>query len=243
LHRTGRGIEEISLGVAPGEVLGVLGPAGSGKSTLLLLLATCLEPSSGEFELFGATSARGRRDARPRIGYMPQADSHFDSLSGFHNLYFFGSLYGRRREKLLPRVDGLFDELELRALRDQPVGRYDADARRRLSLAQALAHEPDLVLLDEPTHHMHYGSISCLRHAVARAAGRSAAVVIASSRVPGVEGLCSRLAILSRGRIVEQGAADALLGRLAQGDAFGRARLCLEPGTREVTELGGAGAP
>ncbi|MBI5836934.1 MAG: ATP-binding cassette domain-containing protein [Candidatus Eisenbacteria bacterium] len=231
LHRSGRGVEEISLEVRPGEVLGLLGPRGSGCTTVLRLLGAQLEPGPGRLALWGRDDRRGRRAQRRRIGYLDGRDAHFPALSGFHNAYFLASLHGAPRERLLPRVDGLFDELELRALRDLPVSSYDADARRRLSLLQALAHQPELVLLDEPLLNLGYSSEVCARHVIAGAAARGAAVVLATARAAEAEALCRRVAVMHLGRVVAQGTRDELMeGLEAHAQVTCELAMPVEPG-------------
>jgi ABC-2 type transport system ATP-binding protein len=214
LHRTGRGVEDISLELQPGEVLGLLGPPGSGRTTLLRLMAAQLEPSAGRLSLWGHDRRGARRAQRRRIGLLLERDAHFTALSGFHNAYFFASLHGARRERLLPRIDGLFDELGMRAERDVPVSAYDADLRRRLSLLEALAHEPDLALLDQPGRGLGYGSEVAVRHVIAGVAARGAAVVVATSRGTEAEALCRRVAVMHRGRIVALGTREELMSGL-----------------------------
>jgi ABC-2 type transport system ATP-binding protein len=214
LHRSGRGVEGISLDVRAGEVLGLLGPPGSGRTTLLRLLAAQLEPASGQVSLWGHATRGARRAQRRRIGFQLERDAHFLSLSGFHNAFFFGSLHGAARERLLPRIDGLFDELGMRAERDVPVSAYDEDLRRRLSLLEALAHEPELALLDQPGRGLGYSSEVAMRHVVERVASRGAAVVVATSSGVEAEALCRRVAVLHRGRIVAMGTREELMSEL-----------------------------
>jgi ABC-2 type transport system ATP-binding protein len=219
LYRSGRGVEEVSLAVGPGEVVGLLGPAGSGRTTLLRLMAAQLEPAAGRVSLWGHTSRRARRAQRRHIGFQAERDAHFGDLSGFHNACFFGALHGAPHEALLTRIEGLFDELGMRAERDLPVSRYDADQRRRLSLLQALAHQPGLVLLDQPGLHLGYNSEVAVRHAVSGAAARGAAVVVATSSGAEAESLCRRVAVLHRGRVVAQGTRAELMDSLQGHDA------------------------
>ncbi|HVP37604.1 MAG TPA: ATP-binding cassette domain-containing protein [Candidatus Saccharimonadales bacterium] len=214
LYRSGRGVEEVSLAVRAREVLGLLGPPGSGRTTLLRLLAGLLEPGTGQVVLFGQAGRAGRRAQRRRIGLQLERDAHFPALSGFHNAYFIGSLHGAPRERLLPRVDGLFDELELRGERDLPVATLDADARRRLSLLEALAHGPELVLLDQPGRGLGYNSEIAARHVIAAAAARGAAVVLATSSAAEAEALCHRVAVLHRGRVLALGTREELMAEL-----------------------------
>ena len=223
LHRSGRGIEDVTLEARAGEIVGLLGARGSGRTTLLRLIAGELQPRAGRIELWGASEARARRAARPRIGFQRRRDAHFEALSGFANAYHFGNLHGYPRERLAIRIDALFDELELRALRDLPVARWDPDARRRLSLAEALVHEPALLLLDEPLAGMSYSSEVAARHVIARTAGRGAAVVMATRSAELAGSVCGRIAFLSRGRIFAQGIKSELLEGLS-----GRAQVACE---------------
>lgn len=211
LFPTGRGVEELTFEAAPGEVLGLLGNVGAGCTTALRLLAGELEPTRGALTLLGATTGPARREVRRRIGFQPSRDAHFGALSGFRNACFFASLHGLGRQALLTRVDGLFDELDLRSLRDVPVASWDADASRRLSILEALLPEPALLALDEPFEPLGFGSRAGVRHAMSGAASRGAAVVFCASHSDEAARLCRRVALLHRGRLVALGAPAELI--------------------------------
>ena len=206
LYPSGRGVEELEVELRAGDLVAFVGEPGSGRTTALRLLAGELEPSRGEaeFHLPGeaeeAGEVRSPRGARRRIAFQGERDAHFPGLSGFRNACYFGSLYGMSRAALLTRVDGLFDELDLRALRDVPLSSWDGDARRRLSILEALLPEPDLILLDEPLRGLHFGSGFSVKHALERAASRGAAVAL--SAAPGeAREIARRSILLERGRM------------------------------------------
>ncbi len=211
LFPTGRGVEELTFEALPGEVLGLVGNAGAGCTTALRLLAGELEPTRGTLTLLGATRADERRQVRRRIGFQGSRDAHFGALSGFRNACFFGGLHGLGRQALLTRVDGLFDELDLRSLRDVPVAAWDADASRRLSILEALLPEPALLVLDEPFEPLGFGSRDGVRHAMSGAASRGAAVVFCAGHSDEAARLCRRVALMHRGRVVALGAPVELI--------------------------------
>lgn len=138
-------LAEVELSVPRGVILGVLGPSGAGKTTLVHCLGLLTRPSSGSLELFGTDARTGRAALRRRIGYVPQENALYDELSALFNINFFS------RGAAAKRVEALLELLELAERAGDPVRDFSGGMKQRVSLACALATEPDLLLLDEPT--------------------------------------------------------------------------------------------
>src|SRR2546430_12298875 len=149
-YRGGKGVFDIRLRLAAGEVVGVMGPNGSGKSTLLRLLATAASPTSGQVSWFGTTNARDP-SVRRRLGVMLDQAAHFDQMTGYQNAWFFAHQFGLSDGLARERLDELFSWSGLWEARDQLVGEYSLGMKRRLTLVEALVHRPSILLLDEPT--------------------------------------------------------------------------------------------
>ncbi len=142
-------LKGVCLDIPPAEVFGLLGPSGSGKTTLIRILAGTLAADRGEVTLDGVRMPR--RESLGRIGFMPQEDALYKDLSGQDNLRFFGRLYGLRGPRLRGRIDDVLALTGLSGDARKRVANYSGGMRKRLSLATALLHDPDVLLLDEPT--------------------------------------------------------------------------------------------
>lgn len=147
---TTRALDDFSLDIAPGQLFGLLGPNGAGKTTLIRLVMGLLRPTSGEITLFDKYRP-GDPAARSLIGYMPQQLAVYPGLSVLENLLFFGRLYQMSEADLRGRATELLEMVELEAVRDQLVATLSGGMVRRVMLATALIHRPQLLILDEPT--------------------------------------------------------------------------------------------
>ena len=204
----------MSLAVGRGEVFGLVGPNGSGKSTLLRLLSTAIAPDSGTFRIGGVDGIRERRKARARLGLIVDRPTHYGDLSGWANAYFFARAYGMEEEKANGVLAELFDYFDLAEYRDDKAKTYSYGMGKKLALIEALAHAPELLLLDEPSLGLDYTSQLAFQRKVRELAGAGAAIALASNQVDEVEALCDRVAFLHRGRIVAEGTPEELVSSL-----------------------------
>ena len=217
----------VSLSVSAGEVFGLLGHNGAGKTTLLKILATLLEPNGGRAAILGHEVVREAPAARRRLGYCPGNErSFFLRLSARENLRFWGVLNNLSSDVLARRTPALLEELGLGSAAEEPVRNYSSGMLQRLSLARALLHEPQILLLDEPTRSLDPLAAlwlrNYLRDELARRQGR--AVLLATHNLAEAEAICDRLAILDRGELRAVGT-PAELRRQAGGsleDAYAR---------------------
>src|SRR5919202_5036280 len=155
---SGRGVSEVSLEIQPGEIFGLLGPNGSGKSTLLRVLSTALAPDSGTFRVGGANGLEEKRKARAKMGLMVDRPTHYGDLSGWANAYFFARAYGVEEGKANSVLAELFDYVELAEYKDDKVKTYSYGMGKKLALIEAIAHGPELLLLDKPSVGLDYTS-------------------------------------------------------------------------------------
>jgi ABC-2 type transport system ATP-binding protein len=206
IHRPGhrpagevRALEDLSIAVAEGEIFGFLGPNGAGKSTTIRLLLGYLHPTSGSARVLGLDIVRDSVAIRSRVGYLPGGIALYDSLSGEGLLDYLGELTGRpstRRAELLDRL-----ELSARTL-ERPVRDYSRGMRQKMGIIQALQHDPELAILDEPTE----GLDPLMQRAFyeilddLKAAGRT--IFFSSHILSEVERVCDRVAIVRRGHLV-----------------------------------------
>ncbi|MFL5991707.1 MAG: ATP-binding cassette domain-containing protein [Rubrobacteraceae bacterium] len=215
LYRSsGRGVVDVSLAVGPGEIFGLVGPNGSGKSTLLRVLSTAIAPDSGTFRVGGVDGIGEKRQARARLGLMVDRPTHYGDLSGWANAYLFARAYGMEEEKANSVLAELFDYFDLAEYRDDKAKTYSYGMGKKLALIEALAHGPELLLLDEPSLGLDYTSQLAFQRKIWELAGAGAAIVLASNQVDEVEALCDRVAFLHRGKTVAEGTPEELVSAL-----------------------------
>ncbi len=211
---SGRGVTGVSLVVRRGEIVGLVGPNGSGKSTLLRVLSTAIEPDSGTFRIGGADGVKEKRKVRARLGLMLDRPTHYDDLSGRANAYLFARSYGMDEEKADRALAELFDYFDLTPYADDRVKTYSYGMGKKLALIEAIAHGPELLLLDEPSLGLDYTSQLAYQRKVRQLAAEGVAVLLASNQVDEVETLCDRVVFLHRGRVLSVGTPEELVSSL-----------------------------
>ena len=208
---SGRGVEGVSFSVEPGEVFGLVGPNGSGKSTLLRVLSTALEPDRGTFSVAGADGLGEKRKARARMGLMVDHPTHYGDLTGRENAYFFARAYGVEESKADAVVSELLDFFDLSEYADDRTKTYSYGMGKKLALVEALAHGPEVLLLDEPSLGLDFTSQLSFQRKMRELSEAGVAVVLASNQVDEVEALCDRVAFMYRGKVVAQDTPEALI--------------------------------
>jgi ABC-2 type transport system ATP-binding protein len=238
-------VDDVSLSVAEGEILGLLGPNGAGKSTLVNTLCTLLRPSEGTARVAGHDVRDAPGAVRASIGVVFQEPALDEELTGLENLRFHGRLYGMRGEYRRERIETVLDLVDLAADRDKPVGEYSGGMARRLELARGLLHEPAVLFLDEPTVGLDAGTRKTVREYVARLNREAGVTVVLTTHyMEEADALCDRVAIVDDGEVVALDAPAALkadLGgdvvRLGTDDPGAVARAVRDrPWVRSVTE-------
>lgn len=200
-------LDGLDWSLLPGQVVGLLGRNGAGKTTLLESLLGLREPQRGSITLFGQSAFALDDAARSRIGYVPQQSDLFDWLTPAQLLAYFRSFYPRWNTA---KADGLLSRWEIDVAK--PIGRLSGGQQQRLSIIRALAHEPDLLVLDEPVASLDpAGRRDFLRELVEQVLDRGTTVVFSTHILSDLERVAFNLAFLSRGRIALQAPLDELL--------------------------------
>lgn len=190
-HPNGRGVSDVSLSLGTGEILGLLGDNGSGKTTLLRVLATLDPPDRGSVRWFGLEDRRNP-EVRSRIGVALDTPVHYASLTGWQNACYFAALYGVTRPVRERRLGELFHWAGIDGARNLRVREYSLGMRRRLTLVEALAHAPELLILDEPTLALDEGGELDLMTRLRRLTAEGVSVVLATNDRDVATGLCRR---------------------------------------------------
>jgi len=218
------------LSVREGEVFGLVGPNGSGKTTLIKGLVGALRPSGGEARVLGLNPLKDRAELRRRIGYMPQSPALYEDLSARGNVGFFGAAH--RTPDLRKNVDEVMNFTDLSGRAADPVHTFSGGMKRRVSLACALVHHPEVIFLDEPTAAVDPQLRSRLWKTF-RELARDGATLFISTHLMDEAILCDRIAILRGGRVI---AADAPRTILEEG----KTHLTVEQdGAEEQETIGG----
>lgn len=204
---------DISVELPLGRI-GLLGPNGAGKSTLLKILLGLLDPSSGEGEILGHRLGKGGAALRRLIGYMPEADSLVPGLCGAEYVSLAGELCGMPRREAQRRAHEVLSYLELEDARYRKLEEYSTGMKQRIKLAQALVHDPPLLLLDEPTSGLDpAGREAMLRLLLALGKDHGKSMILSTHLLGDVERVCDTVIILDHGKILRCGKTSALRTR------------------------------
>lgn len=211
-YGTRRAVDGLDLTVPGGTCLGLLGPNGAGKSTTLLMLAGVLAPEAGRLSYGGFLDPR-RAAVRRRIGFVPQGLAIYQDLSAAENLRLFARLHGVERGLVAERVESALELSGLGEQRQRRVRTFSGGMQRRLNLACATLHDPDFLLLDEPTVGVDPQSREHIFCSIERLKRAGLTIVYSTHYMEEAERLCDRIAIMDAGSILAEGTRDELIQR------------------------------
>jgi ABC-2 type transport system ATP-binding protein len=204
-----RAVDDLCLEIGHNEIFGLLGPNGSGKSTTIKIILGLLAPSAGACEIYGQPSQQVR--ARRSVGFLPEAPYFYRYLSGRELVRYYARLCAVPRSKTNEAVDSVIDLVGMSEAAHRRVGTYSKGMLQRIGLAQALVHDPQLVILDEPTAGVDPLGSAAIAEIVRELKRRGKTVLLSSHLLAQIEGLCDRVAILHRGQLVKEGRVDDLV--------------------------------
>ncbi len=207
-------VDGISLAVRPGELLALLGPNGAGKSSTLAMLSGLLAPDAGRISLGGQLLAVDRHAYQRRIGLVPQEIALFETLTAAQNLELFASLYGLTRAQLRERLPAVLARVGLLERAGERVERFSGGMKRRLNIACALVHEPELLLLDEPTAGVDPQSRNAIFETLEGLKRDGKALIYTTHYMEEAERLADRIVIVDQGQVIAEGRLAELLARL-----------------------------
>lgn len=206
-------VDQATIQVNPGEVVGLLGPNGAGKTTMLRMIAGILAPDAGSVTVAGMDMATRPLEAKRAVGFHSGDTQLYRRLNAREALAYFGRLYGMEEAHLKARINELVELLDMRSFCDRPCDTYSAGQKQRANIARAFLHEPELLILDEPTTALDVISGRFIVETI-RAESAAGRAVLFSTHIMGeAEYLCDRIALLHQGRIVDHGRLDELLER------------------------------
>jgi ABC-2 type transport system ATP-binding protein len=207
-----RAVDKISLSVPKGEVLGFLGPNGAGKSTTMKLITGFLEPDAGTALIAGLDVARHPKLAKARLGYVPEGAPAYGDMTTAGFLKFIGEVRGYRGDDLSKRVDAAVAKTELGDVLGQRIETLSKGFKRRVGLAQAILHDPEVLIMDEPTDGLDPNQKHQVRKLI-RTMAAEKAIIVSTHILEEVEAVCTRAVVINKGRIVADGTAETLMRR------------------------------
>jgi sodium transport system ATP-binding protein len=201
----------VSFSAPSGAITGLVGPNGAGKTTLLRMLATLMIPDAGYATVGGLDVVRDRYEVRRRIGVLSDARGLYPRLTARENIRYFGALHGLARRDLDARVDALLQTLGLGEIADRRTQGFSQGERMKVAIARALVHNPDTILLDEPTNGLDIMSVRALRDQLRALRAQGKCLLFSSHVTQEVAALCDRIVILVRGQVIAEGMANDVL--------------------------------
>lgn len=219
--KTTTAVNGVNLYLDQGESVGLLGPNGAGKSTTISMISTLLQPTSGDIRFKGGDVLKKSDVIRPVLGVVPQEIALYEELTAYENMHFFGKTYGLSGEKLKNKIDEVLELVGLTDRKKERVKNYSGGMKRRINIAVSLMHEPELLIMDEPTVGIDPQSRSHILEMVRelnRKKGMS--ILYTSHYMEEVERLCDRVYIMDHGQIIASGTKEELKSILSSEDTI-----------------------
>jgi ABC-2 type transport system ATP-binding protein len=207
-------VDELSLSVKPGQVLALLGPNGAGKTTTVRMLAAVLTPTAGQARVAGYDVVKSAAMVRRMVGVLTEAPGLYLRMRAIEYLDFFGQVYGLSASARRARAEQLMERFDMGEAIKKRLSEYSKGMRQKLALIRSMMHDPAVLLLDEPTSAMDPHSAKLVRDAITDLRSDQRAIVLCTHNLPEAEQLADHIAIIRRGRIIDQGTAAELKVRL-----------------------------
>jgi sodium transport system ATP-binding protein len=216
-------VDGVSFLAPDGEVTGLLGPNGAGKTTSLRMIYGLMKPDGGSIAVDGSDVVSDPLAVQARLGVLPDQSGLYPRLTAREHVRYFGNLQGLNGADLEQRIEKLVKILDLSSVVDRRVGGFSHGERTKVALARALVHNPQNILLDEPTNGLDVMSTRAVREVIRHLKSEGRCVLFSSHVMQEVSALCDRIVVMGRGRVVAEGTADELLaltGMTTLEDAF-----------------------
>lgn len=214
-YQTQRAVDNISFEVKTGEVLGFLGPNGAGKTTTMKIITGYMAPSDGDVKINGISVLEEPQKIKPLIGYLPESNPLYHEMQVLEYLEFIGQLQNLSKNRIQERIAEMVKVCGLNVEKHKKIGELSKGYKQRVGLAQALIHDPEILILDEPTTGLDPNQIVEIRNLI-REIGREKTVILSTHILPEVEATCDRILIINDGKIVADGTSESLR-KQAQG--------------------------
>ena len=211
-------VEGVSFTCQPGAIYGLLGPNGAGKTTTLRMLSTVLRPTGGKATVAGFDVVAEPEQVRAHIGYMSASTGIYDRMTAWELVEYFGKLYGLTKDHLRERMEEVFGWLQMNDFRDVLGSKMSTGMKQKVSIARTIVHDPPVLIFDEPTSGLDVMVARSLLKRIAELRDRGKTILFSTHAMHEVAKLCSRLAVIHRGRVQAEGEPAELLDRYGQPD-------------------------
>jgi sodium transport system ATP-binding protein len=216
-------VDGVTFDAQDGAITGLLGPNGAGKTTTLRMLYAVMRPDEGDIHVDSVDAVATPQEAQARLGVLPDGAGLYPRLSAREHIEYFGELHGINGTRLQERARELIDLLDMGAIADRRVSGFSHGERTKVALARALVHDPQNVLLDEPTNGLDVMSTRAVRHIVRKLRSQGRCVLFSSHVMQEVSALCDSIIIIASGRVVARGTPNELRNQTGEDsleDAF-----------------------
>lgn len=210
-------VDNLNIEIKQGEIFGLLGPNGAGKSTTMNMICSIVRPTAGEIELLGKNPWKQKKEVIHKVGYIPQELAVHGNLKAWENVELFTSLYGIKGEELKKAVNESLEYVGLLERKQEFAKNFSGGMKRRLNIACAIGHHPELLIFDEPTVGIDPQSRNFILDKIKESNKRGATVIYTSHYMEEVEAICTRIAIMDNGKVIACGTSEELK-RLVDGD-------------------------
>ena len=210
-------LNNISFTVKKGEVLGFLGPNGAGKTTTMKIIASFWTPTAGEVKVAGLDVVKNSLAVRAKIGYLPETVPLYDDMRVYEYLRFVAEIRGLTKNEIKKRIKEVVEVCGLKKVVRQPIEELSKGYRQRVGLAQAIMHNPDILILDEPTTGLDPNQIVEIRELIKKL-GKEKTVIFSTHILSEVSATCDRALIINNGRIVGEGSPEELAAKAGAGE-------------------------
>ena len=218
-----KAVDDISFEVKTGEVVGFLGPNGAGKSTTMKIITCYMAPNQGKVILEGLDAEKDADKIKKKIGYLPENNPLYTDMGIIDYLKFCAAIQGVPKDKIPGRIHEVVDVCGLNLERHKKIGELSKGYRQRVGLAQAMVHDPEVLVLDEPTSGLDPNQIIEIRKLI-KELGKEKTVILSSHILSEVEATCDRILIINKGKIVADGTSETLRSQ-AQGQELIRIKI------------------
>jgi sodium transport system ATP-binding protein len=216
-------VDDVSFEAQDGTITGLLGPNGAGKTTTLRMLYAVMKPDAGRITVDSVDAVAVPQEAQTRLGVLPDGFGLYPRLTAREHIEYFGELHGITGSRLQERAHELIEMLDMSTIADRRTGGFSHGERTKVALARALVHDPQNVLLDEPTNGLDVMSTRAVRHIVRKLRDQGRCVLFSSHVMQEVSALCDSIVVIASGRVVAHGTPNELRNQTGEDnleDAF-----------------------
>jgi sodium transport system ATP-binding protein len=216
-------VDDVSFEAHDGTITGLLGPNGAGKTTTLRMLYAVMKPDAGRITVDSVDAVAVPQEAQTRLGVLPDGFGLYPRLTAREHIEYFGELHGITGARLQQRAHALIEMLDMSAIADRRTGGFSHGERTKVALARSLVHDPQNVLLDEPTNGLDVMSTRAVRHIIRKLRDQGRCVLFSSHVMQEVSALCDSIVVIASGRVVAHGTPNELRNQTGEDnleDAF-----------------------